>query len=233
LPEVVDEISKIATHDTIIIPLLNGFNIYDRIRSKIETGLVLPACIYLGGRKLSDGKCALSASTGMIYYGADPRQSEYMPTDLDTILSDAFDHYINITWQKDPYPAIWQKYMFNVAVNLTNAYSGKTLGDILADTVLRQMMKNILKETTDVVLRSGAPVPQDVESRIWDLIEKLPCNTKSSYTVDIDNDKARNEGDIFGTAIIELGKSVNVKTDTIEHVFGEIQKGLQSRILKK
>jgi 2-dehydropantoate 2-reductase len=188
----------------IIIPLLNGFDIYDRIRSKIETGLVFPTCIYLGGRKLSDGNCGMYGPTGMIFYGADPKRSEYAPTDLQTILSDAFDPYINITWQKDPYPAIWQKYMFNVAVNLTNAHSGKNLGGILADTALRQMMKNILKETTDVVLRSGAPVPQDVESRIWDLIEKLPCNTKSSYAVDIDNDKARNEGDIFSTAIIEL-----------------------------
>jgi ketopantoate reductase len=52
-------------------------------------------------------------------------------------------------------------------------------------------------------------------------------NTKSSYAVDIEKYSKRNEGDIFGTAIIELGKKVNVKTPVIESVFAEINRKLE------
>ena len=227
LHEAINEISRITNQDTIIIPLLNGFDIYERIRSKLENGLVLPACIYLGGRKIENGKCALFGPPGMLFFGADPRQINYTPSNLISLLTDAFDNsYLEIKWQQNPYPAIWQKYMFNVAVNLMNAYSGKVLGDILNDDTLRKMTISILNETTEIIKKIGAPVSPDVESIVWGLIEKLPCNTKSSYAVDIENNSMRNEGEIFGTAIIALGKKVDVKTTTIEMVFNEIEQKL-------
>lgn len=224
------EISEITNHETVIIPLLNGFDIYERIRSVVQNGFILPACIYLGGRKIADGKCALYGPPGMLFYGADPKRLDYEPSKLISLLSVAFDQlYLKTTWLQDPYPAIWQKYIFNVAVNLINAYSGKVLGDILKDDTLRQMTKNILNETTEIILKTGTAVPQDIECKVWGLIEKLPCNTKSSYAVDIENNSMRNEGEIFGTAIIELGKKVNSKTHTIELIFNEIEQQLASR----
>ena len=68
LHESISEISKISNQATIIIPLLNGFDIYERIRSKLENGFVLPACIYLGGRKIAHGKCALFGPPGMLFF---------------------------------------------------------------------------------------------------------------------------------------------------------------------
>ena len=85
------------------------------------------------------------------------------------------------------------------------------------------MTKSILNETAEIIKKIGAPVQPDVEGMVWGLIEKLPCGTKSSYAVDIENNSMRNEGEIFGTAIIELGKKLNVKTNTIEMVFNEIE----------
>jgi 2-dehydropantoate 2-reductase len=229
LPDAISDISHIINSEMIIIPLLNGFDIYERIRNIVKKGLIFPACIYLGGRKISAGKCALFPPPGMLFFGADPMRIDYTPSKLISLLSDAFDKsYLKIMWQQNPYPAIWQKYMFNVAVNLMNAYSGKVLGEILEDTVLRQMTKNILSETAEIVQKIGAPIAPNAENLVWGLIEKLPFTTKSSYAVDIENMK-KNEGEIFGTAIIELGKKTSVHTKTIENVFYEIERKLEKR----
>jgi len=40
---------KIRTKEkTVVIPLLNGIDIYERIRTDLESGMVLPSCVYLG-----------------------------------------------------------------------------------------------------------------------------------------------------------------------------------------
>jgi 2-dehydropantoate 2-reductase len=48
LEEAVSEISKNINKNTIIIPLLNGIDIYHRIREKLDYGIILPACVYVG-----------------------------------------------------------------------------------------------------------------------------------------------------------------------------------------
>jgi 2-dehydropantoate 2-reductase len=163
----------------------------------------------------------------MLFYGPDPQHINFTPSLIISLLNRAFDSaYLQITWQNNPYPAIWQKYLFNVAVNLMNAFSGKVLGEILRDDSLRKMTRTILNEAAEVVKKTGAPVSPDIENEVWGIIEKLPCNTKSSYAVDIENGSIRNEGELFGTTIINLGKKVNISTNTIEMVFNAIEKKL-------
>lgn len=227
LSGVIEDLSKVLHPGIVIIPLLNGFDIYERIREKIKTGLILPSCISFGGRKIDDGKCMFYLP-GQLFYGADPQRPEYVPSELISFLSGVFENTgIQTTWMQNPYPAIWQKYMFNVAVNLVSAYSGKVLGEIRIDNTLSRTTRDIIRETADILRRMKAPIPPDIEYSLWELIEKLPFNTKSSYAVDIENYSKRNEGDIFGTAIIELGKKVNVKTPVIESVFAEINRKLE------
>jgi 2-dehydropantoate 2-reductase len=229
LSEVIEDLSHVVNDQMIIIPLLNGFDIYERIRGKIKKGLILPSCVAFGGRKLQEGKCSFYLP-GPLFYGADPEKSNYTPSELISFLTEVFkDTGIKMTWLQNPYPAIWQKYMFNVAVNLINAYSGKVLGEIRSDENLSKMTMDIILEVAGILRKINAPIPPNVETSIWELIEKLPFNTKSSYAVDIENFSKRNEGDIFGKAIIELGKKVNIKTSVIETVFTEINRKLEKK----
>jgi 2-dehydropantoate 2-reductase len=42
-----NQISSVVKKDTIILPLMNGLDIYQRIRRKIKTAIVLPSCVYM------------------------------------------------------------------------------------------------------------------------------------------------------------------------------------------
>ena len=48
LEEVIKSIIPKVSKTTVVIPLLNGVDIYDRIRIHLDNGIVLPACIFLG-----------------------------------------------------------------------------------------------------------------------------------------------------------------------------------------
>lgn len=229
LPLVSEELCRISNPDLKVIPLLNGFDIYDQIRKIYRSGYVFPSCIYIGGLRTGNGECHFYFP-GPIIYGADPMYKDYTPTDLVSTLDSALDKsLLNATWVKDSYPAIWQKYMFNVAVNLMNAYTGKVLGELMVDPSWKQMTREILHETVEIVKKSGAPVSPDAEDVTWGIIEKAPYSTMSAYAVDVEKGSKRNEGEIFGKAIIELGRKTGMKTGKIEFVYGEIEKRLKTK----
>ncbi|WP_242861406.1 ketopantoate reductase family protein [Cellulosilyticum ruminicola] len=48
LANVLVQLKNKVNENTIIIPLLNGVDIYSRIRNVIQTGTVFPACVYVG-----------------------------------------------------------------------------------------------------------------------------------------------------------------------------------------
>jgi 2-dehydropantoate 2-reductase len=217
------EISKVMKPDTIVIPLLNGFDIYERLREIIKIGYIFPTSVIFGGRKLNDGECFLYMP-GPVFYGTDPLQKEYVPNVLIQQLTIAFKNSpVKFNWVQNPYPIIWQKYMANVAMNLVGAYSGKVYGEIFKDASLKQLVINILKETAEIIKKKNIPLPPTIVENVLDAVLKFPFSTKSSYAVDIETKALNNEGEIFGTAIINLGKKMNVKTQTIEFIFNEIQ----------
>jgi 2-dehydropantoate 2-reductase len=49
LDDLIVRIKEKLTDNTIIIPLMNGFDIYERIRKNLDkSGIVLPSCVYVG-----------------------------------------------------------------------------------------------------------------------------------------------------------------------------------------
>ncbi len=54
---------------TIIIPLLNGIDIYDRVRKIITKGYVLPACVYVGTHIKQPGVVEQSGGECTIIFG--------------------------------------------------------------------------------------------------------------------------------------------------------------------
>src|SRR5688572_10772744 len=48
LAGVLSRLGPIASNETIFLPLLNGVDVYARIRAVIKKGIVLPACVYVG-----------------------------------------------------------------------------------------------------------------------------------------------------------------------------------------
>jgi len=55
--------------DTVIIPLLNGVDIYQRIRAEVKTGFILPSCVYLGTHIETPGVINQSGGNGVILSG--------------------------------------------------------------------------------------------------------------------------------------------------------------------
>ena len=77
LNQAVAAIETVANDNTVIIPLLNGVDIYERIRVILDGGIFLPACLYLGTYIESPGVINQSGGNRIIIFGPDEKKPEY------------------------------------------------------------------------------------------------------------------------------------------------------------
>lgn len=220
LDEAVDKISKNMNENTIIIPLLNGVDIYRRIREKISKGVILPACVYVGTHIEKPGIVTQSGGDGKIIFGNDPERSDF---DINPVTELFNQLNINYEFQKDSLPSIWEKYIFISSFGLVSAAYNKTLGEIMENQELKDSVKSVMEEIVALAELEGVKLRKTIIEESLKKGNNFPHETTTSYHKDVINGE-KNEGDLFGGAIIRLGKQYGVKTPVTEKMYFKIKK---------
>ncbi len=212
-------IAKNISADTKVLPLLNGVDIYERIRTNLQKAIVSPACVYVSSSIEKSGTIRQKRAEGHIVFGKDPKNLGYNYKYLIEFFNEMG---ISNTWYDNPYPAIWEKYIFITAFSLMTAYSGKTIGAVLADDKLRYMTENIMEEVVLVGKTKNIDFKQDVVEKTLQKAKNFHYKTKTSFQRDYEKGNTRNEGDIFGGTLIRLAREYNTSIPTITDVYGEL-----------
>lgn len=205
---------------TIVVPLLNGIDIHKRVRKILKTGIVLPACAYVGTHIEKPGTITQKGAHGVILCGKDPAFKKFNHEPLIALFADA---KIEFKWVEDPFPAIWEKFIFIAAFGLVTAYSGKTLGAVTADPELGGLAEKIMGEIVTIAKKKRISLPAGIVETSLGKAGNFPFETKTSYQRDIETKGKRNEGDLFGGTIIRMGKEVGIPTPITEFIYGEIE----------
>jgi len=207
--------------NTVIIPLLNGVDIYERIRADLKMGIVLPACVYLGTHIESPGVINQSGGNGIILSGKDPQFPGYQ---ADNVRS--FFREMNIGFQlnDNPNPAIWEKFMFIAAFGLVTASSGKSLGEVMNNEKLTREVHKIMQEIASIAAKKSVPLPDDIIERSMIKAFNFPFDARTSYQRDMESWPKPNEGDLYGGTILREGKVLGVPTPFTEMVYSRILK---------
>jgi 2-dehydropantoate 2-reductase len=224
LDNAIRALAKNVDDSTIIMPLLNGVDVYERIRTTLKHGILLPACVYVGTYIEKPGVVTQSGGEGIILCGSDPDIPDFNPEALIRFFSQM---NIKFRWRDDPYPEIWKKYIFIASFGLVGAYSGKTLGEIVSDNRLQETVRGIMREIVVIAEQRGIELPEDIIDLSIDKARDFPPETKTSYQTDIEKRAKRNEGDLFGGTIMRLGHRFGASTPFTEEIYDSIQKRLR------
>lgn len=209
LDGVIQHIKEKIEEDTIILPLLNGVDIYERIRKNLSKGFVLPACVYVGTHIKEYGVVSQKGGDGKIIFGKDPEKTEYCPKEIIKFFEKV---NINFLFQEDPYKEIWTKYMFISAYGLVTAKSRKTLDEVLEDSALLRDVEGIMGEIEMIADKKNITLNEDVILNSIDKARLFPKGTKTSFQRDFENPNKKNEKELFGDTILRLGKEYNIDT---------------------
>lgn len=220
LDDVVKSIEQKIKENTVIIPLLNGADIYDRIRANLSTGIVLPACVFVGTHIEKPGVILQNGGDGRILFGEDPEHKTFDP---DAVVSTFKDFGISCQWNENPFPAIWSKYIFIASFGLVTVYTGKCLGEIMEDTAAKKLVLEIMQEIFKIAHTKGIELTSDIIEKSISKAKDFPYDTKTSYQRDVEQKGKINEGDLYGGTIIKEGKISGIPTPVTSSIYSEIQ----------
>jgi 2-dehydropantoate 2-reductase len=220
IPDAAKAIAKNCKKDAYIVPLLNGVDVYERIREHLDTGIVFPTCVYIASSIEKPGTVTKIGGPCMIHFGKDPKHPAVVPEEVCALFDEMGFSY---QWHESALAAIWEKYMFVAAFALYSAYCGKNFGEILASEAAKQEVKNIMSEVFALSKAAGISLRETIVEETLDKANSFPPETKTSYQRDLERNSKGNEGDLFGGTIIKLGRKYGVATDATEHFYHAIK----------
>ena len=221
LSHAVIQINKIVNKNTIVLPLLNGVDVYERIRKHLDKGIVLPSCVYVGTHIESPGVIYQKGGSCKIFIGADPLFPEYHPEALLNLFKDS---EINFSWEDNVKVSIWSKYMFIAAYGLVTAAYNKTIGEVLTDAKLAQITLSIMREIQTITKALNIPLAADIVDTSFNKAKQFPFETKTSFQRDFESKGNINERDLFGGTLIRFSEELNIPTPNTKSVYERLFK---------
>lgn len=223
LESVAREIDVITDKNSIILPLLNGADIYERMRRHLKRGYLLPACVYLGTHIESPGVIFQKGGSCQISIGKDPRYPGFYPEILINLFRDAG---ILIDFFEDVNIPIWTKYIFIASFALVTATYNKTIGEVAEDKKLGILVKNIMQEIASIAKALKIELPSDIVETSFSKANQFAFETKTSFQRDVETKGRQSEWDLFGGTVIRYAEQFNISATNTKKTLDKLLRDL-------
>jgi len=227
LEKVCQAIKSKVTAETIIIALMNGADIYDRVRKIIRVATLLPSCVYVASHIKEKGIVEHKGNTGKIIAGKDPENTD---SDVNWAIDLLKNSGADITFKEDCFADIWTKFTFISSFGLVTARYNQSIGEVREAPMLKERAAAIMEEIKLIASKKHIKLPEDIIARTFDKAETFPYTTPTSLQLDINADKKENELELFAGAVINYGKVLGIKTDQTLKIYDEIKELLKQQV---
>jgi len=207
--------------DTVVLPLLNGVNIAERLRKVLPDCHVLNGCVYISSHIRSPGVIEDKVRRNLLVFGPDRNEDVEKFRPVEKILQEAG---INARLEENANIAIWTKYIFVETLAGMTSLEGKTAGAVLEKEESREMLRGMIQEVESVGRAKGVNLPGDIVESTMKKVASIPYGTTTSMQLDHQRGNPL-ELDIFAGYIVEAGKALGVATPLHERVCKGLTKG--------
>ena len=219
LAEVCESIRDTVTEDTVIIPVMNGVDPGENIRTLIGKGTVVDSLIYTVAFANEDFSISQQDTFTWLCIGiknADEKQREKV-AEVAKILKVADIDYKD---EGDIEVEIWRKYILNCAFNVMTAFYDNTIGELRNDQVKAQQYETLVREAASVGRARGVAL---TDEHINEVIHKFrhvhADNATSSLQRDYRICKKQTELPTFSGYIVKEAKRLGVEIPLSEKMY--------------
>lgn len=212
--------ARLQKQQVVILPLMNGVDIYERIKRIVPRAIVLPACVYVASHIKAKGVIEHKGHPGRVIVGSDPQRPEYTPAPLVDVLAAAG---ITIDYLQDAFPAIWTKFFFIASFGLVSARYNQSIGRVNEEPTSRARARLIMHEVEAIARERGIALPPDLIDQTFQKAASFPYHTPTSLQLDVQSGKANTELDLFAGAILHYGKLLALPVTETQKIHGEIK----------
>lgn len=206
--------------NTVILPLLNGVDSQQKIKSIYPNNLVLEGCVYIVSRLKQAGVIENSGNIQSFYFGANNITNEKLLL-FEKILTQAG---INATCSPNISTIIWEKFIFLSPTATATSYYNKCIGEIISDPESLETICLLIDETQKLAKAKGIPISDDIQEKTLMKLKSLPFDTTSSMHSDFKNQKQKTELKTLTGFVLSEGQKLNVPTPTFSKLFAYLEK---------
>ncbi|MCE5332273.1 MAG: 2-dehydropantoate 2-reductase [Bacteroidales bacterium] len=223
LESTIDQIRPCVGANTVILPLLNGADISQRIRTLLPGTEVWNGCVYIVGRLNKPGVVESSGNVHSLFFGYENRTTDRLVA-FEKVLKDAG---IEATFSEKILSVIWKKFFFISSTATLTSYFDVSFGALLTDEIRKSTLLAVLDELLLVANAEGADIDRSVIDKTIHQLEKLPFETTASMHSDFQAGKNTELQTLTGI-VIELGQKHGIATPTYQKIFSELSQRINN-----
>lgn len=217
LSALVPVLNKISRPDTLIVPLLNGYNIGGRLQEQLPRTTVLDGCIYISANIESPGVILQHAPILRVVYGRrDHEVTEPMQQLLKELDVPGVEAALSTQIQRDTL----KKFSYVSPVGAAGLYCNCTAGEFQKEGKARDFVSGLIREVSALADAMGYPFDIDMVKENLDILDTLPPDTTTSMQRDILAGHESEWNELVGEPI-RLGKQLGVATP----LYRKVQEG--------
>ncbi|BFO67530.1 ketopantoate reductase family protein [Chryseobacterium sp. KCF3-3] len=220
LENVCKQLLLVIHKDTVLLPMMNGADIYDRIRTIIPDHTVLPTCVYVASHIKERGTVEHKGNAGKIIVGRDP---EHFSVPVEWITELLSESKIDFDFKDNSLKDIWTKFIFIASFGLVTAKHNSSMGAVCTDEQQKNEATGIMKEIKQIAAKKGIDLQEDIIDATFNKASTFPFETPTSLQLDINSGKKDNELELFAGAVLKYGAETGVETPFTQKIYTEIK----------
>lgn len=220
LENVCKQLQEVINKDTVLLPMMNGADIYDRIRKIIPEHTILPTCIYVASHIKERGVVEHKGKAGKMIVGRDP---EHFSAPVEWITELLSESKIDFDFKDNSLSDIWTKFIFIASFGLVTAKHNSCIGTVCTDEQQKNEAAGIMKEIKLIAAKKGIDLKEDIISATFEKASTFPFETPTSLQLDINSGKKDNELELFAGAVLKYGSETGVETPFTQKIYTEIK----------
>ncbi|PWW26747.1 ketopantoate reductase family protein [Chryseobacterium sp. AG844] len=220
LENVCKQLQEVINKDTVLLPMMNGADIYDRIRKIIPEHTILPTCIYVASHIKERGVVEHKGKAGKMIVGRDP---EHFSAPVEWITELLSESKIDFDFKDNSLSDIWTKFIFIASFGLVTAKHNSSIGTVCTDEQQEKEAAEIMKEIKQIADKKGIYLQEDIIAKTFEKASTFPFETPTSLQLDINSGKKDNELELFAGAVLKYGSETGVETPFTQKIYTEIK----------
>ncbi|MCL5807543.1 MAG: 2-dehydropantoate 2-reductase [Deltaproteobacteria bacterium] len=210
-------LAPLLQEKTVVLPVLNGVDIAERLRLLLPRGEILSGCVYISTFIEAPGVVRQVGGSCQLLFGPDDGQAErYRP--LETLLKEAG---IKAELSASIAVPLWSKYLFVSPMAGVTSLLGLCFGDVMADEKGRGLVRGLMAEIERLAAAKGIPLPADSVERGIATVERFPPATKSSLQLDFAKG-GRTELELFIGYAVRAGRLLGVPVPLHDELYAAL-----------
>ena len=208
IPPLAPEIKRLLGPGTVVMTLQNGVDAPRRLGELIGPERVLPGLVRIISQVDGPGRIRDSGGPAQIIFGeSDNRPSKRVERAQQTLADAGIDAVV----PEDIHVALWEKFLFVVAMGGVGAITRAPIGIIRSLRETRSLLEEDMREIRDVGYGCGVRMPAEVVASSMALVDGLPEGATTSMHRDLISGR-RSELEEWCGSVVRLGEESGVAT---------------------